>query len=461
MMSITQKNEFCTNNLKAKFTNKQISNNVTYTYIQDFKDRIGFRRLLEKHLGQYESLKAPNRMYGITDAVDFMTDAVFQGYSRFSHMEQLRKDQAYIAIHGGPAPSEKVCRDTLALLPDHASDTLRAINRELLAVQAKTEGSREVAVDFDDSVITVFGSQERSGIGYNPKYHGRPSYKEKVGILSGTKELVDLTLEEGSHHSNYKFLDFIKRFESSLPKEWILKRVRADRGFFDDNTFTYFEDQGYEYIVKAKMTSNMRKVVTWVTEHPNTCRWEQADERIREHAVFHTTDIRLPMPGWARSRRLVIVRKTLPSKTEDGQFLFDECRYEYQAIVTNIDYLTTAEIFNDYNQRCTVETSIDEVKSGFAFSETSQSDYKCNERYLLIKMIACNLHNWFRQAILPEGERHHRINTLRRTLYKVCGMIAGNGRYRHVVYQADTEFQRVIEHIQLALSQFRVPYRTG
>lgn len=460
-MSIAQKAATFTNNIKASFTNKQISTNVTYTYVQDFKDIIGFRQLLEKHLDQYEALKASNSTYGIADAVDFMTDAIFQGYSRFCHMEKLRKDEAYRSIHGGNAPSEKVCRDTLALLPDDAADTFRSINKDLLAMQAKTEGICEVAADFDDSVITVFGNQERTNIGYNPKYHGRPSYKEKVGVISGTKELVDLTLEEGSHHSNYEFLNFFKRFESSLPKQWLLKRVRADRGFFDDDNFTYFEDQGYEYIVKAKMTSNMRKVVKWVCEHPDDYQWEQADERKEEHAVFHTTDIRLPMLGWARARRIVIVRKTLPSKTEDGQLIFDECRYEYQAIVTNIDYLTTAEIFNDYNQRCTVETSIDEIKSGFAFSENSQIDYKCNELYLLIKMIAFNLHNWFKQAILPEGERHHRISTLRRIIYKTCGMITGSGWYRHVVYQADLTFQRIIEHIQLALSQFRVQYGTG
>lgn len=460
-MSITQKAATFTNNIKASFTNKQISTNVTYSYVQDFKDIIGFRHLLEKHLEQYEALKAPNSKYSISDAVDFMVDAVFQGYSRFYHMEKLRTDEAYRSIHGGDAPSEKVCRNTLALLPDDASETLRAINRELLAMQAKSEGVREIAADFDDSVITVFGNQERSNIGYNPKYHGRPSYKEKVGVISGTKELVDLTLEEGAHHSNYEFLDFFKHFESSLPKQWLLKRVRADRGFFDDDNFTYFEDQGYEYIVKAKMTSNMRKIVKWVCEHPNDYLWEQADERKKEHAVFHTTDIRLPMPGWERSRRIVIVRKTLPSKTEDGQLIFDECRYEYQAIVTNIDYLSTAEIFNDYNQRCTVETSIDEIKSGFAFSENSQIDYKCNELYLLIKMIACNLHNWFKQTILPEGERHHRISTLRRTIYRTCGMITGKGWYRHVVYQADLTFQRIIEHVQLALSQFRIQYGMG
>lgn len=134
-------------------------------------------------------------------------------------MEDLRTDQAYISIRGASAPSEKVCHDTLALLPGNAADTLRTINQRLLSLKAKSEGTKESAADFDDSVIKVFGSQERSDIGYNPKYHGRPSHKEKVGIISGAKELVDLTLEEGSHHSNHDFLDFFKRFESSLPEE--------------------------------------------------------------------------------------------------------------------------------------------------------------------------------------------------------------------------------------------------
>ena len=44
-MSITQKVATCTNNIKASFTNKQISTNVTYTYVQAFKDIVGFRRL--------------------------------------------------------------------------------------------------------------------------------------------------------------------------------------------------------------------------------------------------------------------------------------------------------------------------------------------------------------------------------------------------------------------------------
>ncbi len=63
-------------------------------------------------------------------------------------------------------------------------------------------------LDFDDTVCTVFGNQEGSANGYNPRYKGRPSFKVKVGIISKTNELLDLTLEAGIHHSNHNFLDY-------------------------------------------------------------------------------------------------------------------------------------------------------------------------------------------------------------------------------------------------------------
>ena len=133
-MSIAYNTQNFSNNLKAQFPDKQMSPNVTYTYVQHFKDTNGFHSLLERHLQPYNTLKAHNNRYHITDAVDFMVDAVFLGYSRFLHMEKLRNDQAYISIHGFKAPSEKVCRDTLTRLPDDAADTLRSINKKHLAI---------------------------------------------------------------------------------------------------------------------------------------------------------------------------------------------------------------------------------------------------------------------------------------------------------------------------------------
>ena len=83
-----------------------------------------------------------------------------------------------------------MCRDLLKALPENACDNLQALNKSLLEAQTNTQSPREVMMDFDDTVVTVFGTQEKANVVYNPKYHGRPSYKEKVGIISGTKELL-------------------------------------------------------------------------------------------------------------------------------------------------------------------------------------------------------------------------------------------------------------------------------
>lgn len=61
----------------------------------------------------------------------------------------------------------------------------------------------------DDTIITVFGGQEGSEVGYNPRYHGRASYKAKVAFISGTGELVNAGLYGGKTASNGSFLEFL------------------------------------------------------------------------------------------------------------------------------------------------------------------------------------------------------------------------------------------------------------
>jgi len=135
--------------------------------------------------------------------------------------------------------------------------------------------------------------------------------------------------------------------------------------------------------------------------------------------------------------------------------IFDEFTYEYQAIVTNIDYLTPVKIFDEYNQRCNIGNKLDELKEGFAFDKNSQINHKCNELFLLIKMIAYNLHNWFKRAFLPKDLIHHEIGTVRRILYKVAGNITGSAQYKHISFAPNKLLERIILHIRTTLSLFR------
>lgn len=432
-------------NVKAKFDDTKVSTVSTFIYVELFKKIIGLSTIIKNGVA-YK--KADNSIFKTAEVIEYLIDANILGYSRFSHTEDLRKDAGYKKIkESDRIPSEKVCRDLLNNLPAEALLELRAINKQILELKSKTEEIREVCVNFDDTVITIFGNQEGCGIGYNPKYNGRPSFKEKVGIVSDADEILDITLEDGRHHSNYNFLDFFKKCVEQLPKRYILKRVRLDRGFFDESNFEYFEAEGIEYVVKCKMYSTVKKIIAYINENPKDYKWKDISSN------FSVTEITVPLPKWEKARRFVIVREKI-EPTDKNQLMFEEYAYNYQVIVTNIDYLTGEEIFQDYNQRCDVENNIDEVKEGYAFSENSLINHKSNELYLLIKMIAYNIQNWFKHAIMPEEIRHHEVKTLRRIFYKVCGNICGSGYYRHISFAANDLLEKIIGYINKEIRVF-------
>jgi len=80
---------------------------------------------------------------------------------------------------------------------------------------------------------------------------------------------------------------------------------------------------------------------------------------------------------------------------------------------------------------------------------------------MLIKMIAYNLHTWFKNQILTDELRRHEIKTLRRKLYRTAGMIKGTGWYRHVPFQTNKWLGDVIAAMQKELYHFRIMMEVG
>ncbi len=432
-------------NTKAIFSSNNISSNVNFTFIEYFKNKIGFKSLLEKFVSY---TKYHNAKYTPSLILDFIIDSSILGFSRFSHMDDLRNDFAYQEIKGIPIPSETTCRTLLTALPESTCEELRALNMELLNLKALNEEPREIMIDFDDTVCTVFGSQEGSVVGYNPRYKGRPSFKEKIGMISGTNELLNVTLEEGNHHSNHNFLDFLKNIIASLPKNWVLKRIRLDKGFFDEKLFNFCEENCIEYNVKAKMYNSIKSAVSYVENLPQYYTWDEIN------SIYSVTEIVMPLPKWEKARRFVIIRKRIKNPSTQLSLYDDEFQYNYQAVITNIDDLSPRDIFSDYNKRCNVENKIDDLKTGFHFDQNSLLNKKANELFLLLKMIAYNLQNWFKTSIMPEEFKQSEINTLRRVFFKVPGNLAGVGRYRHIKFSINKRLEKIISHVNNRLNQF-------
>ena len=435
-------------NMNFKFTDKKISNNVAFTYFENFKQNIGFL----EHLNRVVTCKKHhNSKYSTQTIIDYTIDSIILGYSRFSHMNQLKNDPAYQSIKGFSLPDEKVCRNFLKDSDETTVSQLRELNRKVLELKSQNEEVKEVILDFDDTVCHIFGHQEGSGVGYNPKYHGRPSYKVKVGMLSITNELLDVTLESGIHHSNYNFLEFLKDCIANLPSGWIVKRIRADRGMFDEKTFIYLEDNSIEYVVKAKKYNSLKLEIEKLLEKYPDEKWHSIN------STYSFAEMNYALPTWERSRRFIIIRKAVSKKQKDlNKLKLFSHDYEYQAIVTNVEYLTPAEVFKDYNKRCNIENNIDHLKDGYYFSENSLANKIANEAFLILKMIAYNIQNWFQSVVFPDELKNKEIGTLRRIFYKIPGIISGSDRYQHIKFAKNTMLEKILQTVTCALQRFKL-----
>jgi hypothetical protein len=86
--------------LPAKFDSTTVTSLASLAYLEAFKQKIGFRQLLEQGITY---TKRHNAWFRPADIIDFMVDASIQGLSRFNHMDDLRRDNAYLKIKGAPA----------------------------------------------------------------------------------------------------------------------------------------------------------------------------------------------------------------------------------------------------------------------------------------------------------------------------------------------------------------------
>lgn len=64
----------------------------------------------------------------------------------------------------------------------------------------------------------MFGTQQGSEVGYNPRYHGRRSYKIKVAFVSGSCELLNAGLYSGNTASNGQLLFHFRQLPNEFHK---------------------------------------------------------------------------------------------------------------------------------------------------------------------------------------------------------------------------------------------------
>jgi hypothetical protein len=170
----------------------------------------------------------------------------------------------------------------------------------------------DVTLDFDDTVITLHANQEGGEVGYNPRYRGRPSFKAKVCFIGSSDELLHFDLYGGKTHSNKDFLAFFQTCLDMLPNNYVVRWLRLDKSFFDEDNFKTFESNYLEYVCKTPLHNNLKKAITLIPQED----WDEVNE------YTDVTSRNFILPGSEKPRRFVIRRVKKVKIQVNGSFLF-------------------------------------------------------------------------------------------------------------------------------------------
>ena len=386
------------NEIRVAFSDKKVTAWGGMKLMKDMLDSIGIKEFMS---GLNLPEKGSNRGYDPIQIIECFWTSIWIGAGRFSHSAYLRYDKVLQEIFGWKqAPSQSTYsrffqkfswkRNTEIFIPLQKwfIDNLKITN---------------ITIDFDSSIMTRYGDQQGSKVGYNPNKPGRASHHPLMAFIAETRMVANAWLRPGNTAalSNCKaFID--ETFEILLNKKVGL--VRADSGFYAHDFLNYLEqEKKVNYIVAVKMYPTIKKELRMLQE------WTHLKEGIE------TAEFEYRSPEWKKPRRMIAVRKNIHilTKATGKLLLFDEPvgNYRYSLYVTNLN-LPAEQIWLSYKDRADAENRIKELKYDFGLDSFCMDKFWATEAAFRTIMIAYNLMSLFRQIVL-QTKSQSTLSTLR------------------------------------------------
>ena len=275
-------------------------------------------------------------------------------------------------------------------------------------------------LDLDSTVFCRYGEQQGSLRGYNPQKPGRPSHHPLVGFLAEGRRLLWATLRSGNSGSANGCVEFMRQALQLLPPGHGLGLVRADAGFFEKRFLEYLEQEGLPYIIVARLTAVVRKLV--IHRIPSTA-WRVVARGIE------VADVEVSLPNWrAGKRRFVCLRQEILERPEArGRRLVDCPGYTYRVVVTCVPY--AAEVVTRmYAGRADSENRIKELKEDLSLDTFCLKSFDATDAAFRMGCVLYNLLADFRETLLPRAWFERRLRAVRDFVFVVGADLIAQGR---------------------------------
>jgi hypothetical protein len=387
-------------NIVVKFTDARLTHYGGAYLLHQFFQYLELR----KEMSSYINLPQRNSVYYTSEFIITLLYPLIFGLERIETTQLLKYNGLFRFLTGLPKhPNPTTIRRFLNRLGHYGLSRLVLLHdRYRRRLLHQPQILSKFYFDCDTTVLTVYGQQEQTRKGYNPKKPGRRSYHPLLCFEGQTGDCWAGELYPGDRHPASVIVPMLEKAIPKLPNTVRRKFFRGDKAFFDKKLVNFLEFYRFYYAIVARLTKPIKRHLPGLKYR-----------RISSHLAV--SEFHYHPHGWKKRRRFVVIRRRVPDEPSQQLSLFKLGKYIYQVIVTNLK-LKPVNVWRFYNRRATAELIIRELKEGYATGKIPTKHFGANSAFFQITLLAYNLLIWFKRLCLPESYRRMTIETLRHRL---------------------------------------------
>jgi hypothetical protein len=344
---------------------------------------------------KYSSPNAPEKR----DVLGTILLSVLSGHWRYAHISAIRGDGVNPELLGmKKVASEDSVRRALLGLEEKESE--RWMKKHL---KASWEPLLEEpwVMDMDSTVKPLYGHQQDAAVGYNPTKPGRPSHVYHTTFIANLRIVMGVEVQAGNQTASSYAQAGMWELLDGLDPSRRPAFIRGDVAWGTDRVMEEAEKRQIPYLFKLKQSPKVKKLIAQLSK---VHQWEDAGQG------WHGLVDELQLMGWARKRRVVVLRRPLrqsraleaesnnsagkpakqlvlglPELTQSGLL------YEYAVLVTTLEG-EVRTIAQHYRDRGDSENNFDELKNQWAWTGFTTHDRK---RCQIMARITALIYNWW------------------------------------------------------------------
>lgn len=397
--------------LKTEFSMRNATNFAGGKALLAFLETIRFNQAL-RTLGL---AKSANAIFPTHRILQYLIIGWLFGCERLFHFKSMEGDALIALALGGRLPHHSLLnKELLRFGASHEAlaPGLRRLNVEI----ASPLLPESLILDLDSTVETVYGNQQGAAVGFNSQKRGRKSYHPLLVYEGQSRTFLNASLRAGDTSSSTDVLPFAEETLELLgPRK--VRYARFDKGFGGEDFYTFWETRHIGYVGKMKWTTRLQ-------QHVQAC--EHWTRFVDDEWIIEGLVLCYQATSWTKMRRVAIIRK-MPRFDEDQSQLELDLLWQYEAMVTTEDW-NAMDVWRFYNQRCCMENYIKEGKSGFAIHRIPTQSFAANEIDLLLKLLAYNLFERFKQHCCDPIRQSYTVQRFRREIFHCAGALVRHAR---------------------------------